>query len=967
MFDYGIANDEQIKAISTVKGPLLITAGPGTGKTYTLVQRAVYLIQECDDVAPEQIFIATFTEKAAKELVTRITDELSKRNIKVNLNEMYIGTFHSICLRILKENLAFTRIKKNYRLLDKFDQQYIIFQNFYKFRNLPGFDLIFQSENGKKKGQWQLSGEICKFVNTLSEEMVDFVEMQKDKNNKISAIGRLLERYERFLSENNYLDFSSIQVETYCLLFNYPEILGKLQDKIKYIMVDEYQDTNYIQEQLVFLLGSRLQNICVVGDDDQGLYRFRGATIRNILEFAHKFPEEKCKVIPLKKNYRSNSDIVDFYNLWMKTTSGENFRFSWDKFRLDKTISAHEESTLHSPAVIRVSSEYEENEDWFNAILGFIKDLKNSGKLRDYNQIAFLFRSVKNNTVVALANFLEEHEIKVYSPRSDMFFSRPEIKQAIGCLLLTFPKFALNIDKPDEHKYFDKYLSAYFTDCIEYAISFITNNPQFQKWIRERGLSHSNLLKNTDYAFSGLFYQMLEFPPFKEYLDTDLSQGAFDLRPQRNLSIFTQILQKYEFLHNVDIFQSKNVDKVIDSFFNLYLKVLFKGGITEYEDDSEYAPSGCVSFLTIHQAKGMEFPIVFTGIYSSNPRSSESSIMSEIEIKYFHRKLFEPIGDIKYFDFWRLYYTAFSRAQNLLILTTKEADGRGRQPSAYFRELYEELPRYPDSSFDLQEFTFADVKDVNLKETYSFTSHVLLYERCSLQYKFFKELGFTPSRIGPTIFGTIVHQTIEDVHRAALRGESNLITPENIEIWFSMNYDSISRRDHAYLGQRQLEAALGQVQRYVDRQTAVHHGDWSYIRDAEVDVGLVEENYILEGTIDLIRSEGDKVDIIDFKSEKKPDIHEEHERIELYRKQLQIYAYLVEERKHATVDKMHIYYTGTEDGNPMISFSKDKVSIQETVDEFGEIVGKIQRKEFCTKTDSAKLCQNCDMRHYCGA
>lgn len=966
MFDYGNANKAQKQAISTVEGPLLITAGPGTGKTFTLVQRAVYLIQECH-VVPEQILIATFTEKAAKELITRITNELSRRNIRVNLNEMYVGTFHSICLRILKENLSFTRIKKNYRLLDEFDQQYKVFQNFYHFKNIQGFDLLFQSTSGKKKSQWQLSEEICKYVNTLSEEMVDFLEMQKDENNTISAVGRLLDRYDRFLLENNYLDFSSIQVETYRLLSEHPDILEKLQGKIKYIMIDEYQDTNYIQEQLVFLLGSRCQNICVVGDDDQGLYRFRGATIRNILEFANKFSEGKCKIIPLTVNYRSNSDIVEFYDLWMRTTSGENFKFSWDKFRLDKTITAHEESTLHSPAVIRVSSKHEENEDWFNAILDFIKDLKNSGKLKDYNQIAFLFRSVKSNTVVSLAKFLEDHEIKVYSPRSGMFFNRPEIKLAIGCLLLTFPKFAFKIGKPYEQKYFDKHLSEYFTNCIKYATPVIASNSQLQKWIRDRGLTHSNLRRNTDYAFSGLFYQMLAYSPFKEYLDADLDKGVFDLRPQRNLSIFTQVLQKFEFLHNVDIFQSKNIDKIVDLFFNLYLKVLFKGGITEYEDDSEYAPSGCVSFLTIHQAKGMEFPIVFTGIYSSNPRNPESSIIPEIEKKYFHREQFEPIKNIKYFDFWRLYYTAFSRAQDLLILTTKEADGRGRQPSAYFQELYEELPRYPDPSFELQEFTFADVKGVNLKETYSFTSHVLMYERCSLQYKFFKELGFTPSRIGPTIFGTVVHQTIEDVHRAALRGETDLITPENIEKWLSLNYDSISRRDHAYLGSRQLEAALGQVQRYVDREKEVHHGDWSHIRDAEVDVGLVEENYILEGTIDLIRGEGDTVDIVDFKSEKKPDLHDEHERIELYRKQLQIYAHLVEERKHATVGKMHIYYTGTESGNPMISFSKNKASIRETVDEFGKIVGRIQRKEYCTKSDSTKLCENCDMRYYCGA
>lgn len=123
MFDFGNANDGQRLAISTSDGPVLITAGPGTGKTFTLVQRAIYLIQECG-VQPEQILMATFTEKAAKELVTRITNELSKRGIVVNINDMYIGIFHSLCLRIIKEHLEYTRLKRNYRTLDAFDQSY---------------------------------------------------------------------------------------------------------------------------------------------------------------------------------------------------------------------------------------------------------------------------------------------------------------------------------------------------------------------------------------------------------------------------------------------------------------------------------------------------------------------------------------------------------------------------------------------------------------------------------------------------------------------------------------------------------------------------------------------------------------------------------------------------------------------------------------------------------------------------
>ncbi len=261
--------------------------------------------------------MATFTEKAAKELITRITNELAERNISVNVNEMYIGTFHSLCLRIIKENLEFTRLKRNYRLLDTFDQKYLVFRNFHKFKNIEGIDELLS-----KGGSWKRSDEICTYINHLSEEMVDIEALQSDDNPGIRTLGRVLSVYQEMLEEGNLIDFSTIQTECYKLLMQNKQILEELQDKLQYLMIDEYQDTNYIQEQIVFLLGAKHHNICVVGDDDQGLYRFRGATIRNILEFPHKFENEGCKIIPLVVNYRSNSDIVDFYNEWISTTSG---------------------------------------------------------------------------------------------------------------------------------------------------------------------------------------------------------------------------------------------------------------------------------------------------------------------------------------------------------------------------------------------------------------------------------------------------------------------------------------------------------------------------------------------------------------------------------------------------------------------------------------------------------------------
>ena len=957
MFDFGnAANDGQRSAISASDGAVLITAGPGTGKTYTLVQRAIYLIQECG-VKPEQILMATFTEKAAKELTTRITNELSARDIYVNVNEMYIGTFHSLCLRIIKDNLEFTSLKKNYRLLDTFDQKYLVFRNINKFRNIADIGLVMPGGNSA----WRWADAICNYANTLSEELVDVEAMLDDDETKIRVLAELLEEYNHLLEEENLIDFAKIQTECYRLLANNPGILSELQEKIRYLMIDEYQDTNYIQEQIVFMLGRKYGNICVVGDDDQGLYRFRGATIRNILEFPHKFPDGKCKIVPLVVNYRSNSDIVDFYNKWISTTDGAKFIFDWGKFRYDKHIVPHSESALNSPAVVKLSSKDNEDE-WHKKILSFINALKSSGKLTDYNQIAFLFSSVKNPQVIELANYLEANGINVYSPRSDMFFKRKEIMLVIGCLMLMFPKYVKGLSNK-EYKYLKDNNYEYYIECISSANEMLVlpENIELKRFIHSCGNKHSELVqtqKNADYAYSGLIYQLFSFEPFSSILDTDLSSGIVDVRPTRNLAMFTQIIGKFEYLHKISVLVGKYINRNTETLFNLYLRLLFDGGITEYEDDSEYAPSGCVSFMTIHQSKGMEFPIVFVDSLSNFPRKNYNEVLNCVEKEYYHRPQFEPYEQMNFFDFWRLYYTAFSRSQDLLILTCDEDN---RTPSNYFRELYNEITPIGSPKFNLNEFDFHKVKYVNIKNTYSFTSHITVYETCALQYKFYKELEFMPIRQGAMVFGTLVHETIEDIHRAAIREEEHLITPENISGWFESNYVSLVKSEHAYLAEPQRLAALKQVLRYVERQ----NGDWSRIKQAEVDVSLVQQDYIIEGKIDLIQGSDDTVEIVDFKSEQKPDIEKSRDRIEQYRRQLQIYAYLVEQRTGQKVSKMHIYYTGEENGNPMISFPYTKTAIEGTMASFDDTVRKIMSKQFCKRAESLKTCENCDFRFYC--
>lgn len=951
-FDFGNANEEQRKAIQQTDGPVLIIAGPGTGKTFTLVKRAIYLIVE-KEVKPTNILIATFTEKAAKELITRISNELIKLNIPVNLNDLYIGTIHSICLKLIRENIEFTRLRKNYRLLDEFDQKYLIYRNHKMFDDIANIELIADNLS-----PWERAKQLSFYFNSVSEEMVTVKELNADKDPAVQVLAQAYEVYQELLKEENAMDFSSIQVIAYQLLSNNKAIKEKVQDQLRYVMIDEYQDTNYVQERLIFLIAEKHRNICVVGDDDQGLYRFRGATIRNILEFPSKW--DGVKQYNLVDNYRSERDIISFYNDWMQNTEAGGFE--WGKFRYAKSIRPAKPILVEGvPTVIKVSGK-KTLENWGDNIIDFIGKLKSNGTIIDFNQVAFLFKSVRNRNVKALAAYLESRGIPIYAPRSNMFFEREEIKLLIGTLLVIFPNFA---SKMRTDKYMPKVMFKYYTEkCLTAFSAFQKANPESPliKWCAQRGMEHSDPNKSFDYAFTGIIYQILQFEPFLSIMESEVS-GVVDSRAIRNIAEFTKLTTRYEFLHNINVFTAKSIGNDTTQFFNRYLRFLYEGGIAEYEDETEYAPSGCVSFMTIHQSKGMEFPVVVVGSLFSTPRNSFREVIQELEENVYARTPFEPYESIKYYDFWRVFYTAFSRAQSLLVLTADEGGrGLGKEPSKYFEQVYNEVPEYWDASIDYTKIKCEPVKDVNIKESYSFTSHIAVYENCSLQYKFFKDLGFIPVREGATIFGTLVHATIEDVHKAVLRGEAASVTEEHVKEWFSENYETISRKEHAYLSQNVRDAALGQVLRYVDRQSS----HWERIKDAEVEVSHVEPDYILSGKVDLVEGDGGTFEIIDFKAEKKPDIIKDAERIRRYKRQLQIYAYIITQRTGIPVSKLHLYYTGDTDGGvPTITFQNEPLKVQSTIDEFTDVVHKIQCRDYSTRSTSQTMCNNCDLRFFC--
>ena len=944
---------KKLEIINHVDGPLLVIAGPGAGKTMAIVERIVHLIGTCG-IAPESIFVSTFTEKAAKELLTRISRRLMEEGLKVSPNEMYIGTMHSLFLRVLKEYSEFTRLKKNYKTFDDFDQSYIVYRRMHQFREIENFGLL-----AKAQSNWTNAGTLCGYLNKVREEAIDPETLLSAPEPEVKALGEAYKLYCEILEAENAIDFSAIQSEMLSLVESHPDVLAEIRSKIKYLIVDEYQDTNTIQERILLKLAGPAANICVVGDEDQSIYRFRGASVRNILQFADNFPAGACKTVVLDTNFRSHKDIVSFYNRWM---NGCEWKDGKKRFRYDKTISPQPGKAFDDcPGVVRVTGE--DVDGWCDNVKAFIDSLVAKKVVTDLNQIAFLFHSVKNKDVVRLVEYLETHGTPVFSPRSAQFFQRDAVRLMIGLLFFLFPQARQLPADMEEHQ---PETAAYYRTCMQFLADTIKGDSKrhasLLAWAKRKAATHKVLSRATDYTFLTLFYKALKFPMFADYLAVDHDGTPKTSRDAFNLALISQLLSKFEFIYSINVLNPKWLENNLKHLFCQFLHFLYRGGLEEFEDYEEPIPSGCVSVMTIHQSKGLEFPVTVVGSLAKTPRKDWTDLDAILELKYFARLPFEPLERTKFFDFWREYYVAFSRAQNLLVLTGARPKGK-HDLGKVIDEFTDGVPDWKSPAFTADNLHLAKIKPPSIKNAYAFTSDILLYENCPLQYMAYRYLGFAPHRQAATMFGSLVHQTIEDVHKSFLRGET--FDEERINGWFNLNYASLSLAMKAYLDPNRKNAALEQVKRYVERNRAAFNN----ILAAEYDVSIPTEGFILHGVIDLLRGDGDTVEIVDFKTDKKPDVNntEDMARVANYRRQLEVYSRIVEEKFGRRVSKMHLYYTRVEGESPYVTWDFNPERVEGTLRKFGETVGRIESHRFSNKgvVKCARLCDGCDMRFYC--
>ena len=573
--------------------------------------------------------------------------------------------------------------------------------------------------------------------------------------------------------------------------------------------------------------------------------------------------------------------------------------------------------------------------------------LRQNGVIADYSQVALLLHSVRADHSGPYLEALQVKGIPAFCPRARAFFEVPEIRCLVACYAILFGWYG---DGRGKVRGAVANLADYVDDAIvELGRSFgppHTLADALQRWTAEiAALQEDEAL---DLRPADYLYRLLALEPFRS--------ASRNENTARNLAIFSQLLNVFQGYYHYTVITHRNREFLRFHFFNSFLRLLYDGGINEYEDPDRPFPKGHVQVMTIHQAKGLEFPVVVVGSLStqlSSPKQIDRDLAS-----LYHRPPFEPEGRITLFDRMRLHYVAFSRPQKVLVLSAHE------QTKDHFASIWQGLPQWPYVDKDsLAAQRFDPYERMPVKKTYSFTGDLKIYETCPRQYQFFREYDFTPSRSAVIFFGLLVHQSIEEIHRIALDGQLHTLDEPCIRELFERTFRFLCLSDVRPVGDSAKEAAFVQVVNYFrQNQDAMHR-----VIQTEVDVSLEKDDYILAGKVDLLLGGDGKLELLDFKTSPRPK--GSSELIAAYERQLCTYAYILEQRHGRHVDRLLLYWTSEplkEDALMVLPYRRERVD--EAGWHFDETVHCIQAGEFSVVTPpEAVICRECDLRMLCHA
>ncbi len=636
-------NEQQQKAVKATDGPLLIMAGAGSGKTRVLTHRIAFLMVE-KQVAPWNILAITFTNKAAREMKERIRAILGGTS-----DDIWISTFHSMCVRILRRDIDRMGFSRNFSILDTTDQQSVIKQ-ILKDRNM----------DPKKHDYRAILGSISSAKNELITPE-EFAKTAADYHTKV--VSDVYTEYQKRLRKNQALDFDDLIMMTIQLFQLVPEVLEYYQRKFQYIHVDEYQDTNRAQYMLVKLLASRFRNLCVVGDSDQSIYRWRGADIANILSFEKDYPNATS--IFLEQNYRSTKRILAAANKVIDNNQNRKPKNLWTE-------------NMEGNKIFYYRADSEQGEAQF--VAGKINELTKNGRI--LSDIAILYRTNAQSRV--MEEVLLKSNLNYTIVGGTKFYDRKEIKDLLAYLRL--------IANPDD----------------DISLRRVINVPK-------RGIGATSMDKVADYArqYDLSIYQALEsveiigisakatkaarefanliqnYTNQQEYLSvTELVEEVIDKTGYREMLHAEKTIEAQSRLENIDeflsvtkAFEKNNDDKSLVGFLTDLALVADIDQLDEKNEESQDA----VTLMTLHSAKGLEFPVVFLLGLEEGVFPHSRSLMDEEEME----------------EERRLAYVGITRAEQELFLT-----------NAQMRTLYGRTSMNPVSRFirEIPEDLLEDLK-----------------------------------------------------------------------------------------------------------------------------------------------------------------------------------------------------------------------------------------------------------------
>ncbi|MBU0545986.1 ATP-dependent helicase [Patescibacteria group bacterium] len=966
-------NLAQKEAVEYTGSHLLIVAGAGTGKTAVITNKIAHLIEK-GLAKPEEILALTFTDKSADEMLSRVDGM-----INVGYAELQISTFHAFCQRLLERFALDIGLPNQFKLLTQTDAWLLI------RKHLDIFDLDYYRPLGspaKHIHEFIRHFSKCKDELIAPADYLNYAEnvmLDKDdtvEKSRLSEIANAYHTYNQLLLKNNSLDFGDLIFYTIQLLEKRPKILKLLQSRFKYILVDEFQDVNWAQYHLVRLLTGIDGHLTVVGDDDQSIYAFRGASVSNIMRFKDDYTN--CKEIVLTENYRSGQEILDAAYKLIQNNNPDRLEV---KLKLDKKLTSAGNQLSGQVIHMHLNTLDEE----VKGVIDEISKIKETNEECSWDDFAILVRA--NNHAELFLNAMEKCEIPYEFISSSGLFRQPIIMDCVNFFrsiidyrespavyrLLCLPFLKIGDDDMQKLLHLAKKKAISYFEALKKADEFgisAEGKKAAEKIVCV--ISEGMRLSVSDKP-TKVLYHFLDESGYLNYLAHEENQG--------NREVIRQIHHLRQFFEYLSGFEANTAPASVKSFLEHFEFVLESGDKGALYQPSETSDS--VNVLTVHSSKGLEFKYVFVANMVED-RFPSRNRGGDIEIPLELIKEQLPEGDSHLQEERRLFYVAITRARERVYFMSADDYGgaRAKKISRFLVELGLISSQTANVPANYLQTLIPQKKDARNKGEFQFElptafsfSQVKSYETCPYQYKLAHILripskGSASFSFGQTMHGTLYEfylkiQELNNVQQASLFGisESNEINgavkaPSLDELLKMYHLRWI---DDWYISKKQRDDYFKKGEEILRIFYKSEEGNWSIPVCLESWFKIKVGDYLVHGRIDRVDKLPDgTLEIIDYKTGKAKEKVSGGDK-----EQLVIYQMAAEQLPEyqtigATSRLTYLYLND----NLKISFLGNEKEKEKIKEKLKKIIGQINARDF-TATPGAHKCAFCDFRDIC--